>query len=73
MKATIIKSLRPRRELKAVKEVAAGIPLIRTKSRAASIHESSYSMDWVMNSRAAAHKHSFRISIMYAVSENPTF
>ena len=43
MKATIIKSLRRRRELKAVKEAAAGIPLTRTRSRAASIHESLYS------------------------------
>lgn len=43
MKATVIKSLRRRRELKAVKEAAAGIPLTRTRSRAASIHESLYS------------------------------
>jgi H+-transporting ATPase len=43
MKATVIKSLRRRRELKAVEEAAAGIPLTRTRSRAASIHESLYS------------------------------
>jgi len=43
MKATVIKSLRRRRELKAVEEAAAGVPLTRTRSRAASIHESLYS------------------------------
>lgn len=42
MKATVIKSLRERREAKAREEVAA-IPIIRTQSRAASIHESMYS------------------------------
>ena len=43
MKATVIKSLRRRRELKAAQEAAAGVPLTRTRSRAASIHESLYS------------------------------
>jgi H+-transporting ATPase len=43
MKATVIKSLRRRRERKAAEEAAAGIPLTRTKSRAASMHESLYS------------------------------
>jgi H+-transporting ATPase len=43
MKATVIKSLRQRRELKAVQEAATGVPMIRTQSRAASIHESMYS------------------------------
>ena len=40
----IIKSLRRRREPKAVKEVVtSGIPLTRTRSQATSIHESLYS------------------------------
>jgi len=43
MKATVIKSLRQRREMKAVKEAASGVPMTRTQSRAASIHESLYS------------------------------
>jgi H+-transporting ATPase len=43
MKATVIKSLRQRREIKAVKEAASGVPMTRTQSRAASIHESLYS------------------------------
>jgi H+-transporting ATPase len=43
MKATIIKSLRQRREHKAAAEAATGVPIIRTQSRAASIHESLYS------------------------------
>ena len=43
MKATVIKSLRRRREIQAVKEAAAGVPMTRTRSRAASIHESLYS------------------------------
>jgi H+-transporting ATPase len=43
MKATIIKSLRQRREREALKEAASGVPLTRTRSRAASIHESLYS------------------------------
>jgi len=42
MKATIIKSLRERREAKAREEVAT-VPITRTQSRAASIHESMYS------------------------------
>lgn len=42
MKATVIKSLRRRRESKMVQE-AAGIPITRTQSRATSIHESLYS------------------------------
>ena len=43
MKATVIKHLRQRRELKAVQEAATGVPMTRTQSRAASIHESMYS------------------------------
>jgi H+-transporting ATPase len=43
MKATVIKSLRIRREKKAVAEATTGIPMTRTQSRAASIHESLYS------------------------------
>lgn len=46
MKATVIKYLRERREKEAAKEAAAissGIPITRTQSRAASIHESLYS------------------------------
>ena len=43
MKATVIKSLRQRREREAIKEAAEGVPLTRTRSRAASIHESLYS------------------------------
>jgi len=43
MKATVIKSLRQRREREAAREAASGVPLVRTQSRAASIHESMYS------------------------------
>ena len=43
MKATVIKSLRKRREHKAAQEAAFGVPITRTQSRAASIHESLYS------------------------------
>ncbi|KAF8196039.1 plasma membrane H+-transporting ATPase [Pholiota molesta] len=43
MKATVIKSLRQRHEAKAAHEAAHGIPITRTQSRAASIHESLYS------------------------------
>ena len=43
MKATIIKSLRERHNAAVAKETAAGIPITRTQSRAASIHESMYS------------------------------
>lgn len=46
MKATVIKSLRARHEAavhKASLEGAGGVPLARTQSRAASIHESLYS------------------------------
>lgn len=43
MKATVIKFIRQRREHKAAKEAATGIPITRTQSRAASIHESMYS------------------------------
>ncbi|KAF9478977.1 plasma membrane ATPase [Pholiota conissans] len=42
MKATIIKSLRQRHELKAAQELAHGVPITRTQSRAASINESLY-------------------------------
>jgi H+-transporting ATPase len=43
MKATVIKYLRKRHEAKLAREVASGVPLTRTQSRAASIHESLYS------------------------------
>ena len=47
MKATVIKSLRKRRERKAREELirsqGGAVPLQRTTSRAASIHESLYS------------------------------
>ncbi|KAF8954772.1 hypothetical protein BDZ97DRAFT_1970423 [Flammula alnicola] len=43
MKATVIKRLRERRELKVAQEAATGVPMTRTQSRAASIHESLYS------------------------------
>jgi H+-transporting ATPase len=43
MKATVIKRLRERREAKARADVAAVVPMTRTQSRAASIHESMYS------------------------------
>ncbi|KAF8220413.1 plasma membrane H+-transporting ATPase [Tricholoma matsutake] len=43
MKATVIKYLRERREAKARDGFAAAVPITRTQSRAASIHESMYS------------------------------
>lgn len=44
MKATVIKSLREKREAKVAAEAARGkVPITRTQSRAASIHESMYS------------------------------
>ncbi|PPQ88780.1 hypothetical protein CVT25_010466 [Psilocybe cyanescens] len=43
MKATVIKRLRQRHEAKAVQDAATGVPMTRTQSRAASIHESLYS------------------------------
>jgi H+-transporting ATPase len=44
MKATVIKYLRKRHEEKLHREVSEnGVPLTRTQSRAASIHESLYS------------------------------
>ncbi|KAF8812125.1 plasma membrane H+-transporting ATPase [Phlegmacium glaucopus] len=43
MKATVIKALRQRRERKVAQEAATGVPMTRTQSRAASIHESMYS------------------------------
>jgi len=43
MKATIIKRLRERRERANVQKASTGIPVTRTQSRAASIHESLYS------------------------------
>ncbi|KAF9447220.1 plasma membrane H+-transporting ATPase [Macrolepiota fuliginosa MF-IS2] len=43
MKATVIKSLRHRRENKMAQEASTGIPIVRTQSRATSIHESLYS------------------------------
>jgi H+-transporting ATPase len=43
MKATVIKSIRRRRESKIANQAAHGVPLDRTASRATSIHESLYS------------------------------
>ncbi|KIM46643.1 hypothetical protein M413DRAFT_440248 [Hebeloma cylindrosporum] len=43
MKATIIKRIRERHELKLANSAATGVPITRTQSRAASIHESLYS------------------------------
>lgn len=43
MKATIIKSIRQRREDKMAHEASGGVPIARTQSRATSIHESLYS------------------------------
>ena len=43
MKATVIKRLRERHELQAAAVAATGVPITRTQSRAASIHESLYS------------------------------
>lgn len=43
MKATVIKRLRERHELRAAAVAATGVPITRTQSRAASIHESLYS------------------------------
>lgn len=43
MKATVIKSIRRRRESKMAQEASTGVPITRTQSRATSIHESLYS------------------------------
>jgi H+-transporting ATPase len=43
MKATVIKKLRARHEVSAIKSFETGVPMTRTQSRAASIHESMYS------------------------------
>ncbi|KAH9478259.1 ATPase 6, plasma membrane-type [Psilocybe cubensis] len=43
MKATVIKRLRQRHEAKVAQEAQTGVPMTRTQSRAASIHESLYS------------------------------
>ena len=46
MKATVIKYLRQRRERRTAANAAlgvAGVPLVKTTSRAASVHESLYS------------------------------
>ncbi|KDR79899.1 hypothetical protein GALMADRAFT_242014 [Galerina marginata CBS 339.88] len=43
MKATVIKRLRQRHEQQAQKDAATGVPMTRTQSRAASLHESLYS------------------------------
>lgn len=44
MKATVIKKLRARHEISAIKPHGEdGVPMTRTQSRAASIHESLYS------------------------------
>ena len=65
MKATIIKYLKERHN-KAIelqtKQAAAGIPITRTQSRAASIHESLYS-NRVIFLRRAAHKVGFRLKV----------
>ena len=62
MKATIIRYLRDRHnrqmELQ-TKQAAQGVPITRTQSRAASIHESLYS-NRVSFLRRAAHKVGFR-------------
>ncbi|KAI0696067.1 plasma-membrane proton-e [Cytidiella melzeri] len=62
MKATVIKYLRERHEASLRKETsqsASGVPITRTQSRAASIHESLYS-NRVSFLRRAAHKVGFR-------------
>ena len=58
MKATVIKSLRERRERQAIAHAAAttGVPITRTQSRAASIHESLYSNRVSFIKRAARKK-----------------
>ena len=43
MKATVIKWIRERHNVALRKEAAEGVPLTRTQSRAASVHESMYS------------------------------
>lgn len=43
MKATVIKWIRERHNRAHMKETAEGVPITRTQSRAASIHESLYS------------------------------
>ena len=55
MKGTVIKYLRHRHEIAAQQELRqnAGVPLTRTQSRAASIHESLYSNRVSFLSRAA--------------------
>ena len=62
MKATIIKYLRERHEAslrKETKDIASGVPIHRTQSRAASIHESLYS-NRVSFLRRAANRVGFR-------------
>ena len=53
MKATVVKSLRQRRELKAVQDAATRVSMIRTQSRVASIHESINSNRVLFSNRAA--------------------
>lgn len=43
MKATIIKKLRERHNAAVAKAQSSGVPMTRTQSRAASVHESLYS------------------------------
>ncbi len=62
MKATIIKWLRERHETAVqleTKQAASGVPITRTQSRAASLHESLYS-NRVSFLRRAANKVGFR-------------
>jgi len=60
MKATIIKRLRARHEITAIKPSdESGVPITRTQSRAASIHESLYS-NRVSFIKRAARKVGFR-------------
>ena len=59
MKATVIKALRARHARQVAAAEASGVPMTRTQSRAASIHESLYS-NRVSFLRRAAHKVGFR-------------
>jgi len=75
MKATVIKYLRERREKATAKEVAAassGVPIMRTQSRAASIHESLYS-NRVSFIKRAARKVGFRQKVSMKPEELQRF
>lgn len=75
MKATVIKYLRERREKENAKEVAAassGVPIMRTQSRAASIHESLYS-NRVSFIKRAARKVGFRQKVSMKPEELQRF